>query len=113
MKRVDDLERIMKTDSKHSQQAQHHLSINDHGACLKFILPIADDRQNIGVFLKVSGSDLKQIESDYSSRCRDCAREMIRKWLIQVNPPPTWKSLAEAIKIIDPSIAETIVREHC
>ena len=33
---------------------------------------------------------------------------MIRKWLKQVNPPPTWKSLAEAVEVVDPGIAERI-----
>ena len=71
--RVEKLERIVK--SQNSQEAEHQLSTP---ACLKFLLPIASDWQNVGVFLKISDSDLKQIESDYFGRCRDCVREMIR-----------------------------------
>ena len=56
-------------------------------------------------------SDLKQIELDYSGRCRDCVREMVRKWLKQVNPEPSWKNLAEAVEIVDPSIAERIPKQ--
>ena len=89
-------------------QNSHQLST---ATCLKFLLPIAADWQNIGVFLQISDSDLKQIESDYSGRCRDCVREMIRKWLKQVNPAPSWKNLAEAVEIIDPGIAERILKQ--
>ena len=88
-----------------NRQNSHQLSTR---TCLKLLLPIAADWQNIGVFLNISDSDLKQIESDYSGRCRDCVREMIRRWLKQVNPAPSWKNLAEAVEEIDPSIAERI-----
>ena len=105
--RVERLERKVKTqNSKASQQ----LSTS---ACLKFLYPIAADWQNIGVFLNLPDSDLIQIESDYPGKCRDCVREMIRKWLKQVNPAPSWKNLAEAVEIVDPSIAERIVRQYC
>ena len=95
--------------NQNSQKA-HRLST---ATCLKFLLPVAADWQNIGVFLNISDSDLKQIESDYSGRCRDCIREMIRKWLKQVNPAPTWKYLAEAVEIVDPGISEMILKKHC
>ena len=101
--RVEKLERKVK-----NHQNSHQLSTR---TCLKFLLSIAADWQNIGVFLNISDSDLKQIESDYSGRCRDCIREMIRKWLKQVNPAPSWKNLAEAVEEIDPSIAERIHKQ--
>lgn len=105
--RVERLERKVKTqNSKASQQLSTSV-------CLKFLYPIAADWQNIGVFLNLPDSDLIQIESDYPGKCRDCAREMIRKWLKQVNPAPSWKNLAEAVEIVDPSIAERIVRQYC
>ena len=104
--RVEKLERIVKTRNSKANQPSTTV-------CLKFLFPIAADWQNLGVFLKISDSDLKQIESDYSGRCRDCVREMIRKWLKQVNPSPSWQDLAEAVKLIDPSIAERIIKQHC
>ena len=102
-RRVERLERKVK-----NHQNSHQLST---ATCLKFLLPIAADWQNIGVFLQISDSDLKQIESDYSGCCRDCVREMIRKWLKQVNPAPSWKNLAEAVEVVDPSIAERILKQ--
>ena len=103
--RVERLERKVKNQNS---QKVHQLST---ATCLKFLLPIAADWQNIGVFLQISDSDLKQIESDYSGRCRDCVREMIRKWLKQVNPTPSWKNLTEAVEVVDPSVAERILKQ--
>ena len=104
------MERLERKVKSQDSQQVHPLST---ATCLKFLLPIAADWQNIGVFLQLPDSDLKQIESDYSGRCRDCVREMIRKWLKQVNPEPSWKRLAEAVEIIDSAIAEKIVKKHC
>ena len=104
--RVEKLEGIVKT--KNSKANQPSTTV-----CLKFLFPIAADWQNLGVFLKISDSDLQQIESDYSGRCRDCIREVVRKWLKQVNPSPSWKDLAEAVELIDPSIAEKITKQYC
>ena len=104
------LERLERKVKNRNSQQTHQLST---ATCLKFLLPVAADWQNIGVFLNVSDSDLKQIELDYSGRCRDCVHEMIRKWLKQVNPAPTWKYLAEAVETVDPSISEMILKKYC
>ena len=80
--------------------------------CLRFLLPIAKDWHTIGTLLKVPSPDLEQIESDYLS-CRDRVREMIKKWLKQIKPRPTWKRLAEAVKYIEPSLARNIILTSC
>ena len=80
--------------------------------CLRLLLPIAKDWHTIGTLLKVPSSELEQIESDYLS-CRDRVREMIKKWLKQIKPRPTWKRLAEAVKYIDPSLARNIILTSC
>ena len=102
-KRVERLEKKVK--NQNSQQLST-------ATCLKLLLPVAADWQNIGVFLNISDADLEQIESDYSG-CKDCVREMIRKWLKQVNPAPTWKYLAEAVELVDPRISEMILKKYC
>ena len=75
--------------------------------CLRLLLPIAKDWHTIGTLLKVPSPELEQIESDYLS-CKDRVREMIKKWLKQIKPRPTWKRLAEAVKYIEPSLARNI-----
>ena len=101
-------QRIQRLEKKvEESQSSHQLST---ATCLKFLLPIAIDWQNIGVFLNISGPDLMQIESDYPGRTKECVQEMIRKWLKQANPAPSWKALAEAVEEIDPHIAEKILK---
>ena len=80
--------------------------------CLRLLLPIAKDWHTIGTLLKVPSPELEQIESDYLS-CRDRVREMIKKWLKQIKPYPTWKRLAEAVKYIEPSLARNIILTSC
>ena len=57
----------------------------------------------------LSESSLEQIECDYPGRCQDCVREMIKSWLKQVEPQPTWKGLAEAVGVVNPSLSRKIV----
>ena len=81
--------------------------------CLRLLLPIAKDWHTIGTLLKVPSPELEQIESDYPLSCRDRVREMIKKWLKQIKPCPTWKRLAEAVKYIEPSLARNINLTSC
>jgi len=41
----------------------------------------------------------------------DCLREILLVWLKQIDPCPTWQSLANAVRIINPSVAQQI--SHC
>ena len=102
-RRVDRIEPHIK---KQNQQAKVKLSTKN---CLKFLLPEAKHWHNIGIFLEVPEPTLEQIESDYRGDCQQCVREMIKRWLKQVNPPPSWKALADALKIINPRLAEQIM----
>ena len=103
-RRVERIERHLK---KQNQQAKLKLSTKN---CLKFLLPEARKWHNIGIMLDVPESILEQIEADYPGDCQQCVREMIKSWLKQVHPPPTWKDLADAVQIINPSLAEKIMK---
>ena len=76
--------------------------------CLKFLLPEAKHWHNIGIMLEVPEKTLEQIEADYHSDCQQCVREMIKSWLKQVDPPPSWEDLAEAVNEFNPSLARKI-----
>jgi len=39
----------------------------------------------------------------------DCLRDMLSMWLKQIDPYPTWQSLADAVQIINPSVAQQII----
>lgn len=71
----------------------------------------ADEWENIGVFLDVPEGVLNTIAKD-NSRSRDCLREMLKVWLKQIDPRPTWKALAEAVEKIDPNLSKTITDKY-
>ena len=73
----------------------------------KPLIPIAKEWQNIGVLLDLSDQDLKSITADGDSDI-DHLREMLRLWLSQVDPPPSWKALSEAVEPFDSQIATKI-----
>ena len=100
-RRVEKLEK----KSNKNQQTKPKLS-----TCLKFLLPEAKHWHNIGSLLEISETTLEQIEADYPGGCQQCVREMIKSWLKQVNPPPSWKDLAKAVWIIgNPCLAKKIL----
>ena len=103
-RRVERIERHLK---KQNQQAKLELSAIN---CLKFLLPVAKHWHNIGVLLGIDPDlTLEQIEADYPGDCQQCVREMIKSWLKQVDPPPSWKDLAEAVQIINPQLGRKIL----
>ena len=42
----------------------------------------------------------------------ECLRAMLAKLVTLTNPPPTWKALAEAVKLINPAKAKEIQEEY-
>ena len=77
--------------------------------CLKLLLPEAKNWQNIGTLLEIPEEILDRIEAEYPSSCHLCVREMIKAWIKQVDPPPSWKNLAEAVREFNPSLAKKII----
>ena len=74
---------------------------------LKILFPHASHWKNIGVFLEMDTNELDKIENDEKG-VENCLRVMLSKWLKQVDPVPTWKGLAEAVEVIDQTLAEKI-----
>ena len=77
----------------------------------KDLLPLAADWKNIGALLGIKEHILAKIRADETS-VRDCLREMISEWLKQVEPPPTWAALADAVENLDKSKAQEIRANH-
>jgi GTPase SAR1 family protein len=80
-------------------------------AC-KISFSLASEWKNLGLFLEIDIGLLDNIEHDYK-KASDCLREMFRTWLKQVDPPPSWQALAEAVEPLDPAIAEKIRTTYC
>ena len=100
------VERIEYHLKKQRKQAEVSLS---HKHCLKLLLPEARNWQVIGTLLDIPERVLDRIEADYPGNCQQCVREMIKSWLNQVDPPPTWKDLADAVHEVNPSLAKKIM----
>ena len=54
--------------------------------------------KNIGIELEVDMGTLNAIEERCRSDPDKCLPEMLDHWLKQVNPPPSWEALAEALE---------------
>lgn len=76
----------------------------------KKLLPLASNWKVIGILLGLRYDVLERIHLDESSTM-DHLQTVTSEWLKQVNPPPTWKSLADAIEVIDKQKAQEL-REH-
>ena len=65
--------------------------------------------EDIGVELQIDDGVLAQIQRDKNGNSIDCLREMIRKWLVQVSPTPSWSAIVEAVETIgDEELAKSI-----
>ena len=58
----------------------------------------AADWEDIGILLDVDEGDLRTIKSDNAGNNSSCLREMLRKWLTQTLPEPSWIAIVEAIE---------------
>ena len=79
---------------------------------LRLLLPLASNWHNFGVLLDIPEGDLVTISKD-NKNSFDCLRELLKKWLTNINPHPTWSSLAEAVEPFDPNKAEEIHQKYC
>ena len=75
------------------------------------LLPLASQWKTIGVLLDIPKHVLSKIQSDEEG-VNDRLHEMLSEWLKQVDPPPTWKDLADAVDVVDQQKAKEI-REQC
>ena len=77
----------------------------------KMLLPVSAEWKSIGTLMYIPQNVLQEIDAN-QQRATDCLREMLSKWMNQVNPSPMWSIIAEAVEDFDPSIARKI-RETC
>ena len=71
------------------------------------LLPVAASWKNIGTLLGIATHVLDNIQCN-GGRVEDNLREMLAKWLTQVNPIPTWANLANAVEPFHERIAHHI-----
>ena len=74
----------------------------------------ADKWEDIGVLIRISDGQLKQIRTDNASNSRSCLREMLRTWLSRVDPPPSWSAIIEALEDLgDEGLAAHLRSKYC
>ena len=74
----------------------------------------ADKWEDIGVLIRISDGQLKQIRSDNANDSRSCLREMLRTWLSRVDPPPSWSVIIEALKDLgEENLADHLRSKYC
>ena len=67
------------------------------------------DWEDIGPFLDISEGVLKIIKADHPGNVRKCFRVMLREWLKQVEPPPMWSTIIDAIELLgNEALAENL-----
>ena len=74
---------------------------------------VSADWEYIGLSLDLEQGRLTAIKSDHHES-KICFREMLKLWLKQVHPPPTWSSMVEALEVLDHrSLAEDLKMKYC
>ena len=76
---------------------------------LRVLLPLASHWKIIGTLLHISCRTIETIEADQSS-VSNRLLAMLQHWSKQVDPPPTRTLLADAVKLIDPKVAESLLK---
>ena len=73
----------------------------------RVLLPVAAEWKSIGTLVGLKNHVLDRIKADEDG-VRNRLQGVLTEWLKQVDPPPTWAALAEAVDSIDESIAQEI-----
>ena len=80
------------------------LSVNSGKPRLKQLTrelkPNAANWEDIGIQLDIDDGELQVIKSDNAGDNRACLREMLRIWLAQTSPAPSWSTIIEAVKYL-------------
>ena len=72
---------------------------------------LADKWKRLGVYLRLPKAALDTINRENSE---DCLVEMLDCWLKQVNPPPSWTTIIEAIEVLgDKQLAAELKTKYC
>ena len=81
---------------------------------LKELKQVASKWENTGVMLGIEIGILNNIKADNSRSCEDCLREMLKVWLKEIDPPPSWPGIVEALEEVgEPKLARELKQRYC
>ena len=76
-------------------------------------IKVSADWEDIGVGLELEQGQLSAINRDHCDSNK-CFREMLKLWLKQVDPPPTWSAIIEAIEVLGHKpLAKDLKKKYC
>ena len=76
---------------------------------IKELLPVASNWKILGGLMGVQKHVLDKIDQDKNG-VYNKLQEMLSEWLKQIDPPPTWTLIADALSYLDAARAERIRR---
>ena len=80
---------------------------------IELLNKVSADWEDIGLILKLEQGDLSAIKTDHQDS-KKCFREMLKLWLKQINPPPSWSAIINAIKVLEHKpLAEELRKKYC
>ena len=63
------------------------------------LFPVADKWENIGIMVGIEPDKLNAVKEGNSSS-QNCLCEMLKIWVKQVNPSPTWTAIRVALETV-------------
>ena len=64
--------------------------------------------------LGIDSGVLDNIEADNPKNCESCLREMLKVWLKQLDPAPSWRAVVEALDVLgEPKLAQELKQRYC
>ena len=80
----------------------------------KELYKIAKKWEDIGIQLDIDDDLLGKVKSDNHGDSKNCLREMLRIWVKNMDPQPSWTDLAEALKVLEEDeVAQRLKDKYC
>ena len=96
--------------SKYSHLPNLYVS-KTQGKVLHCLSSLAAKWKDIGIELGINPDSIDEIDEDQKSS-RSKLTELIKLWLRQATPPPTWQALSDAVEQISANKAQEIRQLH-
>lgn len=103
---------FQKSFSAWNSPKQKRLGIADTGKVCRCLFHLGAKWETIGIFLGIDPYSLEKIKED-GTDCNDKLIAMVKLWLKELTPPPTWEALVEVVQDIDPSKQRRLDRHIC
>ena len=109
VKMASDQPESCETQQKHESQtvAVEGCKKPQLAKAFKFLIPIAEEWQNIGTLLELDVDALTSIAT-VGKKDSDRLREMLKLWLSQEDPVASWEALTEAVEPFNDHVAAKV-----